>query len=90
MCAVITDASYSVSFARACLTPVWSFVDPRIAAGSMPEIQNALKAAENVLAAIYLIPVPAARSGRKALQRKYHLHAGRHRHIASIHLAGQA
>jgi beta-N-acetylhexosaminidase len=34
------------------------FVDPRIAAGSMPEIQNALKAAENVLAAIYLVPVP--------------------------------
>jgi len=34
------------------------FVDPRIAAGSMPEIQSAVSAAENVLAAIYLIPVP--------------------------------
>ncbi|MGZ7075366.1 MAG: glycoside hydrolase family 3 protein [Candidatus Angelobacter sp.] len=34
------------------------FVDPRIAAGSAPEIQNALNSAENVLAAIYLIPVP--------------------------------
>jgi beta-N-acetylhexosaminidase len=34
------------------------FVDPRIAAGSMAEIQSALNAAENVLAAIYLIPVP--------------------------------
>ncbi|HXO38807.1 MAG TPA: glycoside hydrolase family 3 C-terminal domain-containing protein, partial [Candidatus Acidoferrum sp.] len=34
------------------------FVDPRIAAGSSPEIQSALSSAENVLAAIYLIPVP--------------------------------
>lgn len=34
------------------------FVDPRIAAGSMAEIQSALSAAENVLAAIYLVPVP--------------------------------
>jgi beta-N-acetylhexosaminidase len=34
------------------------FVDPRIAAGSAPEIQSAVNAAENVLAAIYLVPVP--------------------------------
>jgi beta-N-acetylhexosaminidase len=34
------------------------FVDPRIAAGSSPEIQSALNSAENVLAAIYLVPVP--------------------------------
>ena len=34
------------------------FVDPRIAAGSSTEIQSALNSAENVLAAIYLIPVP--------------------------------
>jgi beta-N-acetylhexosaminidase len=34
------------------------FVDPRIAAGSTAEIQSALASAENVLAAIYLIPVP--------------------------------
>jgi beta-N-acetylhexosaminidase len=34
------------------------FVDPRIAAGSMAEIQSALSSAENVVAAIYLIPVP--------------------------------
>ncbi|HEV7673833.1 MAG TPA: glycoside hydrolase family 3 protein, partial [Candidatus Angelobacter sp.] len=34
------------------------FVDPRIAAGSSPEIQSALSSAENILAAIYLIPVP--------------------------------
>jgi beta-N-acetylhexosaminidase len=34
------------------------FVDPRIAAGSMAEIQSALSTAENVIAAIYLIPVP--------------------------------
>ncbi len=34
------------------------FVDPRIAAGSMAEIQSALSSAENVLAAIYLVPVP--------------------------------
>jgi beta-N-acetylhexosaminidase len=34
------------------------FVDPRIAAGSMPEIQSAVSTAESVLAAIYLIPVP--------------------------------
>src|SRR5207244_339876 len=34
------------------------FVDARIAAGSMPEIQSAVTAAENVVAAIYLIPVP--------------------------------
>jgi beta-N-acetylhexosaminidase len=34
------------------------YVDPRIAAGSLAEIQSALNAAENVLAAIYLVPVP--------------------------------
>ncbi|MCU1332473.1 MAG: glycoside hydrolase, family 3-like protein, partial [Candidatus Angelobacter sp.] len=34
------------------------FVDPRIAAGSSPEIQNALITAENVLAAIYVVPAP--------------------------------
>ncbi len=34
------------------------FVDPRIAAGSAPEIQSAVNEAENVLAAIYLVPVP--------------------------------
>ena len=34
------------------------FVDPRIATGSSAEIQSALASAENVLAAIYLIPVP--------------------------------
>jgi beta-N-acetylhexosaminidase len=34
------------------------FVDPRIAAGSMAEIKSALNSAENVLAAIYVIPVP--------------------------------
>lgn len=34
------------------------FVDPRIAAGSSPEILSALNSAENVVAAIYLIPVP--------------------------------
>jgi len=34
------------------------FVDPRIAAGSMAEIQSALSSAENVLAAIYLVPLP--------------------------------
>jgi len=34
------------------------FVDPRIAAGSMAEIQSALSSAENVLAAIYVIPAP--------------------------------
>ncbi|HEV7522046.1 MAG TPA: glycoside hydrolase family 3 N-terminal domain-containing protein [Candidatus Angelobacter sp.] len=34
------------------------FVDPRIAAASSPEIQNALITAENVLAAIYLVPAP--------------------------------
>jgi len=34
------------------------FVDPRIAAGSMQEIQSAVSTAESVLAAIYLIPVP--------------------------------
>ena len=34
------------------------FVDPRIAAGSMAEIQSALSSAENVVAAIYLVPVP--------------------------------
>ncbi|MGC2696119.1 MAG: glycoside hydrolase family 3 N-terminal domain-containing protein [Candidatus Angelobacter sp.] len=34
------------------------FVDPRIAAGSMAEVQSAVSAADNVLAAIYLIPVP--------------------------------
>ena len=34
------------------------FVDPRIAAGSTPEIQSAVNSAENVIAAIYLVPVP--------------------------------
>ncbi|HEY1936645.1 MAG TPA: glycoside hydrolase family 3 N-terminal domain-containing protein [Candidatus Angelobacter sp.] len=34
------------------------FVDPRIAAGSMPEIQSAVSGAESVIAAIYLVPVP--------------------------------
>lgn len=34
------------------------FVDPRIVTGSSPEIQNAVSAAENVIAAIYLVPVP--------------------------------
>jgi beta-N-acetylhexosaminidase len=34
------------------------FVDPRIAAGSSAEIQNAIASAENVLAAIYLVPAP--------------------------------
>jgi beta-N-acetylhexosaminidase len=34
------------------------FVDPRIAAGSAPEIMAAVNAAENVLAAIYLVPAP--------------------------------
>jgi beta-N-acetylhexosaminidase len=34
------------------------FVDPRIAAGSMAEIQSAVSSADNVLAAIYLVPAP--------------------------------
>jgi beta-N-acetylhexosaminidase len=34
------------------------FVDPRIAAGSTADIQNALNGAENVVAAIYLVPAP--------------------------------
>jgi beta-N-acetylhexosaminidase len=34
------------------------FVDPRIAEGSTPEIMSAAGAAEDVLAAIYLIPAP--------------------------------
>jgi beta-N-acetylhexosaminidase len=34
------------------------FVDPRIAAGSAPAIQSAVSAADKVVAAIYLIPVP--------------------------------
>jgi beta-N-acetylhexosaminidase len=34
------------------------FVDPRIAAGSTADIQNALNSAENVVAAIYLVPAP--------------------------------
>lgn len=34
------------------------FVDPRIAAGSAPEVLAAAGAAENVIAAIYLVPVP--------------------------------
>jgi beta-N-acetylhexosaminidase len=34
------------------------FVDPRIAAGSAPEIQSAVNEAENVLVAIYLVPAP--------------------------------
>lgn len=34
------------------------FVDPRIAQGSSAEIQSAVASAENVIAAIYLVPVP--------------------------------
>src|SRR5438270_3028782 len=34
------------------------FVDPRIAAGSSAEIQSAVSSAENILAAIYLVPAP--------------------------------
>lgn len=34
------------------------FVDPRIAAGSTPEIQSAVSEAQTVLAAIYLVPAP--------------------------------
>jgi len=34
------------------------YVDPRVAAGSAQEVQNAVSAAENVLAAIYLTPAP--------------------------------
>ncbi|HEY7403632.1 MAG TPA: glycoside hydrolase family 3 N-terminal domain-containing protein [Candidatus Angelobacter sp.] len=40
------------------------FVDPRIAAGSAQELQNAVNAAEKVLVAIYMIPV-AGRTVRK-------------------------
>jgi beta-N-acetylhexosaminidase len=40
------------------------YVDPRIAAGSTPEIQNAVKAAENILVAVYMVPV-AGRAVRK-------------------------
>lgn len=40
------------------------YVDPRIAVGSTPEIQNAIKAAENVLVAVYMVPV-AGRTVRK-------------------------
>ncbi|MGC2744333.1 MAG: glycoside hydrolase family 3 N-terminal domain-containing protein, partial [Candidatus Angelobacter sp.] len=34
------------------------FVDPRIAVGSSAEIQSAIASAENILAAIYLVPAP--------------------------------
>jgi beta-N-acetylhexosaminidase len=34
------------------------FVDPRIAAGSTADIQSALNSADNVVAAIYLVPAP--------------------------------
>ena len=34
------------------------FVDPRIAAGSTQEVMNAVNEAENIVAAIYLVPVP--------------------------------
>jgi len=34
------------------------FVDPRIAAGSTQEVMSAVSEAENVVAAIYLVPVP--------------------------------
>ncbi len=49
------------------------FVDPRIAAGSSAEIQSAISSAENVLAAIYLVPAPG-RAVRKegATAREYH------------------
>ncbi len=40
------------------------YVDPRIAAGSTQEIQSAVKAAENVLVAVYMVPV-AGRTVRK-------------------------
>lgn len=40
------------------------YVDPRIAAGSMPEIQSAAKAAENILVAVYMVPV-AGRAVKK-------------------------
>jgi beta-N-acetylhexosaminidase len=34
------------------------FVDPRLASASTPEIMNAVNTAENIIAAIYLVPVP--------------------------------
>ena len=40
------------------------YVDPRIAAGSAQEIQNAVKSAENILVAVYMVPV-AGRAVRK-------------------------
>ncbi len=40
------------------------YVDPRIAAGSAPELQTAVNAAENILVGIYMIPV-AGRAVRK-------------------------
>jgi beta-N-acetylhexosaminidase len=40
------------------------YVDPRIAAGSTPEIQSAVKAAENILVGVYMVPV-AGRAVRK-------------------------
>jgi beta-N-acetylhexosaminidase len=40
------------------------YVDPRIAAGSAQEIQSAVKAAENILVAVYMVPV-AGRAVRK-------------------------
>ncbi len=40
------------------------YVDPRIAAGSASEIQNAVKSAENIIVAVYMVPV-AGRAVRK-------------------------
>jgi beta-N-acetylhexosaminidase len=40
------------------------YVDPRIASGTTPEIQSAAKAAENILVAVYMVPV-AGRAVRK-------------------------
>jgi beta-N-acetylhexosaminidase len=40
------------------------YVDPRIATGSAQEIQSAVKAAENILVAVYMVPV-AGRAVRK-------------------------
>jgi beta-N-acetylhexosaminidase len=40
------------------------YVDPRIATGSAPEVQSAVKAAENILVAVYMVPV-AGRAVKK-------------------------
>jgi beta-N-acetylhexosaminidase len=40
------------------------YVDPRVAVGSAQEIQSAVKAAENILVAVYMVPV-AGRAVRK-------------------------